>query len=115
MSVTAWLAVAVFTAVYVLIAREKVHRVTAALGGAVVPARCPHALQVADRFHLWQGLGRAVEACVAAHRDRLRNPSPSGILPGPPRSDPDRPQDDLDLERRFAAGCTSVTHLPPPQ
>ncbi|MEU8617365.1 ArsB/NhaD family transporter [Streptomyces sp. NPDC048623] len=36
MSVTAWLAVAVFAAVYVLIATEKVHRVTAALGGAVV-------------------------------------------------------------------------------
>ncbi|QIY76698.2 ISL3 family transposase [Streptomyces sp. RLB1-33] len=35
----------------------------------------PDALQVADRFHLWQGLGRAVETCVAAHRDCLRNPS----------------------------------------
>ncbi|WP_328761052.1 MULTISPECIES: ISL3 family transposase [unclassified Streptomyces] len=41
----------------------------------------PDALQVADRFHLWQGLGRAVETCVAAHRDCLRNPSPSGMLP----------------------------------
>ncbi|WTJ88446.1 transposase [Streptomyces sp. NBC_01537] len=41
----------------------------------------PDALQVADRFHLWQGLGRAVETCVAAHRNCLRNPSPSGILP----------------------------------
>lgn len=40
----------------------------------------PDALQVADRFHLWQGLGRAVETCVATHRDCLRNPSPSGIL-----------------------------------
>ncbi|MGW9122932.1 ISL3 family transposase [Streptomyces sp. NPDC055663] len=39
----------------------------------------PDALQVADRFHLWQGLGRAVETCVAAHRDCLRNPSPSGM------------------------------------
>ncbi|MFI7359007.1 ISL3 family transposase [Streptomyces avidinii] len=29
----------------------------------------PDALQIADRFHLWQGLGRAVETCVAAHRD----------------------------------------------
>ncbi len=36
MSVTAWLAVAVFAAVYVLIATEWVHRVAAALGGAVV-------------------------------------------------------------------------------
>ncbi|MFE2142717.1 ISL3 family transposase [Streptomyces sp. NPDC059456] len=42
----------------------------------------PDALQVADRFHLWQGLGRAVETCVAAHRDCLRNPSPSGMPPG---------------------------------
>ncbi|WP_369265232.1 ISL3 family transposase [Streptomyces sp. R35] len=41
----------------------------------------PDALQVADRFHLWQGLGRAVETCVAAHRDCLRSPSTSGTLP----------------------------------
>ncbi len=40
----------------------------------------PDALQVADRFHLWQGLGRAVETCVAAHRDCLRTPAPSGTL-----------------------------------
>lgn len=36
----------------------------------------PDALQVADRFHLWQGLGRAVETCVAAHRQCLRAPTP---------------------------------------
>jgi transposase len=36
----------------------------------------PGALQVADRFHLWQGLGRAVETCVAAHRQCLRTPAP---------------------------------------
>ncbi|MFF0476578.1 transposase [Streptomyces sp. NPDC004284] len=41
----------------------------------------PDAGQVADRFHLWQGLGRAVETCVAAHRDCLRNPTPSSMLP----------------------------------
>ncbi|MCX4546398.1 transposase [Streptomyces sp. NBC_01565] len=40
----------------------------------------PDALQIAGRFHLWQGLGRAVVTCVAAHRDCLRNPSPSGML-----------------------------------
>ncbi|WP_328876295.1 ISL3 family transposase [Streptomyces sp. NBC_00287] len=140
----------------------------------------PDALQVADRFHLWQGLGRAVETCVAAHRDCLRNPSPSGMLPEATRPASGRPQDDSEpvgrraerkkaahalvhellaqghsrraiarhlgwglntvlryanaarwqdtfrenrprpsrldpykpyLERRFAAGCTSVTHL----
>ncbi|MFJ8133320.1 transposase [Streptomyces hydrogenans] len=41
----------------------------------------PTAVQVADRFHLWQGLGRAVETCVAAHRDCLRTPAPTGTLP----------------------------------
>ncbi|MGW8359165.1 ISL3 family transposase [Streptomyces wedmorensis] len=140
----------------------------------------PDARQVADRFHLWQGLGRAVETCVAAHRDCLRSPSTSGTLPGATRADSGRPQHDWDpvgrraerkkaahalvhemlaqghsrraiarhlgwglntvlryanaarwqdtirenrprpsrldpykpyLERRFAAGCTSVTHL----
>ncbi|MGW2052232.1 hypothetical protein ACWCPF_45080 [Streptomyces sp. NPDC001858] len=54
----------------------------------------PNALQVADRLHLWQGLGRAVETCVAAHRDCLRNPSLSGTLSGETRPDPGRPQDD---------------------
>ncbi|MFJ1618536.1 transposase [Streptomyces sp. NPDC088251] len=44
----------------------------------------PDALQVADRFHLWQGLGRAVETCVAAHRDCLRTPTPSGMPPQAP-------------------------------
>ena len=36
MSVTAWLAVAVFAGAYALIATEKIHRVAAALGGAVL-------------------------------------------------------------------------------
>lgn len=54
----------------------------------------PDALQVADRFHLWQGLGRAVETCVAAHRDCLRNPSPSGLSAEATRLAVGRPQDD---------------------
>ncbi|MFI6468570.1 ISL3 family transposase [Streptomyces sp. NPDC050538] len=54
----------------------------------------PDAVQVADRFHLWQGLGRAVETCVAAHRDCLRDPSPSGMLPEATRLTSGRPQDD---------------------
>ncbi|MER5485924.1 ISL3 family transposase [Streptomyces sp. NPDC002812] len=54
----------------------------------------PDALQVADRFHLWQGLGRAVETCVAAHRDCLRDPSPSGMLPEATGGAAGRPPDD---------------------
>lgn len=54
----------------------------------------PDAVQVADRLHLWQGLGRAVETCVAAHRDCLRNPSVSGPLAEATRLATGRPQDD---------------------
>jgi transposase len=68
----------------------------------------PNALQVADRFHLWQGLGRAVETCVAAHRDCLRNPSPSSVLPEATGGASGRPQDDSEpvgrrAERKKAA------------
>ncbi|MEV2254411.1 ISL3 family transposase [Streptomyces sp. NPDC050147] len=68
----------------------------------------PDALQVADRFHLWQGLGRAVETCVAAHRDCLRNPTPSGMLPQDARTASGQPQNDAEpigrrAERKKAA------------
>ncbi|MFF9340180.1 MULTISPECIES: ISL3 family transposase [unclassified Streptomyces] len=68
----------------------------------------PDAVQVADRFHLWQGLGRAVETCVAAHRDCLRGPSPSGLLPRDAQPASDWPQDDAEpvgrrAERKKAA------------
>ncbi|MGW1411745.1 ISL3 family transposase [Streptomyces sp. NPDC002403] len=68
----------------------------------------PDALQVADRFHLWQGLGRAVETCVAAHRDCLRTPTPSGMQQEATERAPGRLKDDAEpvgrrAERKKAA------------
>ncbi|CAL9329824.1 hypothetical protein SUDANB146_00047 [Streptomyces sp. enrichment culture] len=63
----------------------------------------PDALQVADRFHLWQGLGRAVETCVAAHRDCLRSPTPSSMLQQDTRPASGRPRNEAEPAGRRAA------------
>ncbi|MEU7046698.1 transposase [Streptomyces varsoviensis] len=69
----------------------------------------PNALQIADRFHLWQGLGRAVETCVAAHRDCLPAPPPKPLArSNQTRTDADLPQNGSDpvgrrAERKKAA------------
>ncbi|MFE5796237.1 ISL3 family transposase [Streptomyces sp. NPDC056503] len=71
----------------------------------------PDALQVVDRFHLWQDLGRAVETCVAAHRDCLSNPMPSGMLPQDTQPASDQPRNDAEPVGRRAERKKAVHAL----
>src|SRR5499427_5475513 len=46
----------------------------------------PEAVQIADRFHLWQNIAKAVERCVAAHRACLAEPQPEPAAGTEPES-----------------------------
>ncbi len=74
----------------------------------------PHAIQVADRWHVWHNLGEAVEAVVVANRDHLPEPPPVPAQPLPPTTQetPDPlPHKEIRLVTRTRERYTQVQQL----
>ncbi|MFD8396574.1 transposase [Streptomyces sp. NPDC059680] len=59
----------------------------------------PDAVQISDRFHLWQGLSKRIGDIAAAHRGCLHAAVPESE-PAPPPANPAEPSDQTDTPAR---------------
>ncbi|MEU3283117.1 ISL3 family transposase [Streptomyces antibioticus] len=82
---------------------------------SAITAGAPDAVQVSDRFHLWQGLGRKVYEVVAAHRPCLPEPAtgtPATPVPGGLAAAPHAPSAHRGA-RAAGTGDGAARHRPP--